>query len=60
MSEWEYDEHEPCKREIAHWQAQVGKGCVIKEVIQEIEGGFKVLHVVRVDPFRDGMRVVVR
>ena len=60
MSQWEYDEHEPCKREIEHWRAQVGKGCVIKEVIQETEGGFRVLQVIRVDTFLDGMRVVVR
>ena len=60
MSPWEYDEHDSCKREIAHWQAVVVRGCAIKEIIQETEGGFKVLQIVRVDPFLDGIRVVVR
>ena len=55
-----YDEHESCRKEIEFWRHLFEETVVIKEVIQQMEAGYVVLPVVRVDAFKDGLRVVVR
>jgi hypothetical protein len=55
-----YDDHAICRKEIEYWRHKLEDPSRVRDVVQEIENGFKVLKVIRVDAFKDGLRVVVR
>lgn len=62
-----YDPHAPCKREIAYWQQEHADKQRIKEVVLETAEGvhsigkrYQVLQIIRVDAFKDGLRILVR
>lgn len=61
-----YDPHEACKAEVEYWRKERAEKDRIKQVVMEVHDpsdpttSHKVLQIVRVDAFKDGLRVLVR
>jgi hypothetical protein len=55
------DEHASCREHIARAYRSCEEKCQIKEILLVLHNGdCKVLQVVRIDSFEDGLRIVVR
>lgn len=61
-----YDQHVACREEIEYWRKEHAEKDRVKQVVVQIDDpsdhttSYKVLQIVRVDAFKDGLRVLVR
>lgn len=60
----DYDPHAGCKYEIEYWRHLHEEKDRVKQVVlnegSEEHPAYRVLNIVRVDAFHDGLRVLVR
>ena len=61
-----YDAHAPCRQAMERQRSRMAESLRIREVVLQVDTGFsddkayKVLQILRVDPFEDGLRILVR